>query len=251
MVEWRLIGLEESQNSFEKMALEEAIMDSVRTNSSPPTLRFYSWNKPAVSIGFFQNPEKELNLENCKKDSIEVFRRITGGGAVFKSVEEINYSFVIREDEPLIPKEVIKSYELICGAIITGLKELGFNPKFKPINDIMILEKKFSGNAQTRINNVLLHHGTILLKVNPKMFSYLNINEQKLLEKKVSKPSELVTGLHDHKIIPKQEIINAITTGFEKTFNKKFVLNKLTKNELLNTKKLVPKYSSKEFVFGK
>ena len=162
---WRYITLESEKDSFSKMATEEAIMEEVRSKKSPPTLRFYSWNKPAVSLGFFQDAKEELDLSECKKDNIEIFRRITGGGAVYKSDSyELNYSFIIREDENLIPKDVEKSYRLICGALIEALRNLGYDAKFNPINDIVISTKKVSGNAQTRIDNVLLHHGTILLK---------------------------------------------------------------------------------------
>src|SRR6056297_4081389 len=118
MNKFRVIPLEEEEDSFMKMATEEAIMNAVRAGRVLPTLRFYSWKKPAVALGFFQQADKELNLDACKKDDIEIFRRITGGGAVYKSPEfELNYSFIIGEDDPAIPKDVEKSYQLICGAL--------------------------------------------------------------------------------------------------------------------------------------
>ncbi|MFW6282663.1 MAG: lipoate--protein ligase family protein, partial [Minisyncoccales bacterium] len=149
MNEYRVISLEQEQDSFMKMAIEEAIINEVRKGNSPPTLRFYAWKTPAVALGYFQEVNKEINILTCKKDNVEIFRRITGGGAVYKSPQfELNYSFIIREEEPNIPKDVEASYELLCGAIILGLKKLGIKTNFKPINDIMLNGKKVSGNAQ-------------------------------------------------------------------------------------------------------
>lgn len=248
---WRLLSLENTKDSFMKMATEEAIMNSVRKKEVLPTLRFYSWNRPAVTVGYFQEAKKELNLEECKKDNIEVFRRLTAGGAVYKSPEnEINYSLIIREDEEIIPKDVEKSYSLICGAIIAGLKDLGLDLKFKPINDITLNGKKVSGNAQTRVNNVILHHGTVLLKpeVN-KMFKYLKIDDKKLLEKKVSSAEELVTGILDYRSVSKKEIIQSIVNGFIKAFNINFIESDLTNLEKEDAKKLYSKYSDPNFVY--
>ncbi|MFP4112480.1 MAG: biotin/lipoate A/B protein ligase family protein [Candidatus Woesearchaeota archaeon] len=251
MDEWRVIPLEKEQDSFMKMAVEEAIMNSVRIGISPPTLRFYAWNKPAVALGYFQETSKELDIKVCNEDGIEIFRRITGGGAVYKSPKfELNYSFIIREDDQKIPKDVEASYDLLCGAIIKGLEKIGFKTEFKPINDILLDGKKISGNAQTRIDNVLLHHGTILLKPEvEKMFKYLKIDDKKLLEKKVKTVNDLVTGLLDYKSITKEDVWKAIVDGFKKTFDAKFRESELSQIESDDATKIYPKYADKNFVF--
>lgn len=248
---WRVISIEEEQDSFMKMAVEESIMNSVRKNLVPPTLRFYAWNKPAVSLGFFQEANKELDLEVCKKDNIEIFRRITGGGAVYKSPEfEINYSFIIKEDQEKIPKDVEESYRIICNALIIGLKKLGFETKFKPINDIIFNNKKISGNAQTRVDNVLLHHGTILLKPEvEKMFKYLKIDDKKLFEKKVNDVKELVTGLCEYKNVCKKDIEKCVLEGFKQVFQKEFIYSELTEQEIKDSKELYKKYNNEDFVY--
>jgi lipoate-protein ligase A len=248
---WRLLGLEKREDSFMKMATEEAIMNAVRKKEVLPTLRFYSWSRPAVTVGYFQEAKKELNLDECKKDNIEIFRRLTGGGAVYKSPEyEINYSLIIREDEERIPKDVEESYSLICGAIIEGFKNLNLDLKFKPINDITLNGKKVSGNAQTRVNNVILHHGTILLKPEvEKMFKYLKIDDKKLLEKKVSSAKDLVTGVLEYRSVSKEEIISSIVNGFMKTFEVNFVESDLTTLEKEDANKIYSKYSDSDFVF--
>lgn len=251
MNEWRAIPLEQEQDSFMKMAVEEAIMNAVRTGCSPPTLRFYAWNKPAVALGYFQEAGKELNMNACKEDDIEIFRRLTGGGAVYKSPEfELNYSFIIREDNPKIPKDVEASYRLLCGAVIKGLEKIGFTTEFKPINDIMLGGKKVSGNAQTRVDNVLLHHGTILLKPETeKMFTYLKIDDKKLLEKKVRTVKELVTGLSSYGAVTKEGLQKAIIEGFKEAFDVCFAQSELSKSESDDARKLYPKYVDEKFIY--
>lgn len=251
MSDWRVLDLEENDDSFMKMATEEAIMNAVREKRVFPTLRFYSWSKPAVALGFFQQAEKELSLEACKMENVEIFRRITGGGAVYKSsCFELNYSFIIREDFKCVPKDVEESYRLICGAVMKGLDRLGFSVDFKPINDIMIGGKKVSGNAQTRVDNVLLHHGTILFRPEvEKMFKYLKIDDKKLFEKKVRSAKDLVVGLCDYREITKKEVADAIVKGFEEIFEKKFLNSSITREESRDAEILYEKYADEKFIF--
>lgn len=246
---WRLIPLEFSDDSCLLMSKEEAIMNSVR-DGARPTVRFYSWLIPAVALGFFQKGDVELNLAACKKDGVDVFRRITGGGAVYKQPgAEINYSFIIREDDPRIPKDIEESYHLICGAVMLGLKRLGFDTTFKPINDILLNGLKISGNAQTRVDNVLLQHGTILFDVDfDKMFTYLNIDEVKK-KKQTDDVKKLVVGLRHFKPnLSFDEVEAAIVKGFEETFNESFDEADLTREELSDAIYLKSKYSDESFI---
>lgn len=246
---WRLIPLEFSDDSCLLMSKEEAVMNAVR-DGAPPTLRFYSWLTPAVALGFFQKGDVELNLAACKKDGVDVFRRITGGGAVYKQPGgEINYSLIIREDDPMIPKDIEESYHLICGAVMLGLKKLGFETSFKPINDILLNGLKISGNAQTRVDNVLLQHGTILFDVDfDKMFSYLNIDEVKR-KKKTDDVKNLVVGLRHFKPnLSFDEVEHAIIKGFEETFNINCEQTELSQKELDDAISLKPKYSDQSFI---
>lgn len=251
MDELRVMPSEEEQDSFMKMATEEAIMNAVREGRVSPTLRFYAWDRPAVALGFFQKASKELDLDACKKDGIEIFRRLTGGGAVYKSPQfEINYSFIIREDEPDVPSDIEESFKVVCGAVMEGLKRLGFDTEFKPINDIMLHGKKISGNAQTRQDNVLLLHGTVLLEPEvEKMFTYLKIDDNKLFERKVKSAEELVTGLHEYKHVSKQEIEQAIIEGFKRTFQTEFKRSRITPVEAENARELCTKYANPSFVY--
>jgi lipoate-protein ligase A len=179
------------------MALDEALLESVSRGESLPVLRFYGWEPRAVSVGFFQVLEEEVNLEACKARGIGVIRRITGGGAVFHHAE-LTYSIIMPDSHPLAGDSIRESYRSLCAGIIRGLALLGLESQFVPINDILCGGRKISGNAQTRRAGTILHHGTILLDLDlDLMFELLRIPEEKNRGRLIRNVKERVTSLRD------------------------------------------------------
>lgn len=219
------------------MALDEVLLNKT---VDTPILRLYGWKPPAVSIGYFQSMDEEVNVNECKQHGIDVVRRITGGGAVFHD-SELTYSFLTKK----YPQSIIESYELICDAIIIAINELGFVSKFSPLNDITINGKKVSGNAQTRKNNTLLQHGTILLNADiDEMFSVLKVSSEKIRDKMITDARQRVTVLNK----TFDETAAALKTGFSEKFGARLVIDTLTKEEEAETKKLVrEKYATHQW----
>ena len=241
---WRVIPME-VRNAAMNMAIDEAISASVSKGANP-TIRFYKWLPSAVSIGYFQSLKEVVNKKNCKKLGVNIVRRRTGGGAVYHSNRgEITYSVIGPVD--MFPKNIIDSYRLICGWVIEGLKNIGINAKFAPINDIVVNGKKISGNAQTRRNNVLLQHGTILYDVDvKKMFSILRVSNEKIKDKMIKSVEERVTKILDFKKITTNQAYESIINGFTK--NKEFDMGKLTDDEIVLAEQLVVnKYATDEW----
>lgn len=177
------------------MGLDEAILEEVAQGKSPPTLRFYAWTPPAVSIGYFQGMREEIDLAACDRLGVEAVRRVTGGGAVFHDAE-VTYSLILPEGQILAPAEILESYRRICSGLVAGFGRLGVEAAFAPINDIVAGGKKISGNAQTRKQGCLLQHGTILLDVDAeRMFALLLVPEEKLKGKLIENVKARVTGL--------------------------------------------------------
>jgi len=235
---WRLLNTG-YRNAFTNMAIDRAVMVSHSKKTVPPTVRFYGWDPPAISIGYFQSLNDEVEIDICKKLNIDYVRRITGGGAVFHE-DELTYSIVISESHPSIPKNILKSYGRICGAIIKGLNHIGIDSEYSPINDIISKGKKISGNAQTRKINTVLQHGTVLSNVNvEKMFSILKVPDEKIKDKLISNVKERVTSIKH--ILGNEpslnEIANAMKNGFEEEFNIELKEGDLTKEEIELTKK--------------
>ena len=131
-----MMGLDQ-YDAYMNMADRRSHLQVDVPGKSPNTIRFYRWKPSAVSIGYFQILDQEVNLEECKKLGVDVIRRMTGGGAVYHAYDgEITYSIIVNEDHPRIPKDIVKSYELICGSIVNGLESLGIEAEFRPVNDI-------------------------------------------------------------------------------------------------------------------
>jgi lipoyltransferase/lipoate-protein ligase len=249
--EWRLLKLKQN-NAAMNMAIDEAILISRIKNKVPNTLRFFTWDPKAVTIGYFQSLQKEINLDKLKELNLDIVRRYTGGGAVLHD-KELTYSVFISEKE--VCEDVLKSYEIICKSIILGLNLFGIDSEFKPINDIIANNKKISGNAQTRKQGIILQHGTILLDVDvKKMFSVLKIPDEKIKDKLIQFAEERVTSLKNiiNREISPEELEPFIIKGFEEIFNIKLIQGELTKEEIETAEKLYnEKYSTKEWVFLK
>ena len=221
-------------DAFTNMALDESIMIHVAQGMSPPTIRFYGWQPPAVSIGYFQGLEEEVDVARCKELGVDYIRRITGGGAVFHE-KEVTYSLAILQDNPLIPENVLESYKVICGGIVQGLKELEISAEFVPLNDIIVDGKKISGSAQTRRKRTILQHGTLLLECDvQKMFSILKVPSEKLRDKIISDVRQRVTSIKDisTKEVVFDEICLALATGFEISLNSVLEPGELSETEI-------------------
>jgi len=221
-ISWRVIELE-THDAFTNMALDEACCESVASGMARPTIRFYRWNPSAVSIGYFQSLEDEINVEACAAGGVDVIRRRTGGGAVYHDYDgEITYSVMVREKDFCgadgVRLGITESYHEICGWIINGLKLVGIEAEFKPINDVIVSSssKKISGNAQTRRGGVILQHGTILFQVDVrKMFSLLKVGKEKIADKMIAAVEERVTSVEAVRPgVTHEEVYNALMSAF-------------------------------------
>ncbi len=206
-------------DAFTNMALDEAIMEAVRCGESLPTIRFYGWQPSAVSIGIFQGIRNEVNLAAASEAGVDVVRRQTGGGAVYHDSEgEVTYSLICPIE--FFPRNVLKSYEVICDDIVSALGSLGLDAHFVPINDIQVGEQKISGNAQTRRNSILLQHGTILYSVDvEKMFKLLSVSEEKISDKLVKSVRKRVTCVSSLTTASIENLTDALELGFSRDRN--------------------------------
>ena len=240
------------ENAYFNMGLDEAVLDSVASGASLPTLRFYGWKPRAISLGYFQGIKDEIDIEACRGHGVDIVRRITGGGAVFHDAE-LTYSIVIPEGHPLAPPSILDSYGLLCAGITEGLKELGIKSEFSPINDIVSGGKKISGNAQTRKKGCLLQHGTVLIKVDvDEMFALLKVPKEKALGKLIADVKARVTSLSDllRSEVAFEEVAAAMEKGFARALDLDGLADSPTQTEMAKAKELAAtKFSTKEWIF--
>jgi len=159
---------------------------------------FMLWrNDNAIIVGKHQNTIAEINVETVDRRNIKVVRRLTGGGAVFHDLGNINYTFIMGFDEGGA-KIDFKKYNR---PIIEVLGELGINAEFSGRNDILIDGLKISGNAEHIYHqrNRVLHHGTLLFASKIKDLSdALNVNPLKYQGKARQSVRSRVTNISSH-----------------------------------------------------
>lgn len=181
----------ESNDPYFNMALDEYVVSSL--DPSEDYFYFYQ-NKPAVIIGRNQNTIEEVNREYVNENNIIVVRRMSGGGAVYHDLGNVNFSFVV-DYKP----EDFNNIERFAKAIVKALEKLGINAEFSGRNDITIDGKKISGNAQYITKGRILHHGTLLFDSDLTVLSKaLNVKPEKILSKGVKSVKSRVTNIKEY-----------------------------------------------------
>jgi lipoate-protein ligase A len=176
---WRLIVESRAWTGAENMALDEAIMDAVAAGEAPPTLRFYQWEPPCLSLGKRQ-PVDGADLATCRTDGVDVVRRATGGWAILHT-DELTYSVALSPDDPRVSGAILDTYRTLSQGLIAGLRLLGADAEMSPVipggaqntsaacfevpsaYEITVGGRKLMGSAQTRPAGRVLQHGSLPL----------------------------------------------------------------------------------------
>ncbi len=222
--------VDEPTDSFLNMAIDEALLLSCQRGEEPslfPTIRFYQWSTPTLSLGYSQRSSRTVARDYCQMAGINVVRRITGGRSVLHH-REVTYSVVARSDEPPFSGSISDTYRLISRAIVGALasmevaaelagkaKDHSFTTSlttrspcfYSPSrHEVVYQGKKMVGSAQKRLRGSFLQHGSILLDFDPQLLllatkqqSGMRLPEKvtsinKVLQREVS-PDELIEGL--------------------------------------------------------
>lgn len=163
------------------MALDEAVSRALEEGLVPPSVRFYAWEPPCLSLGRTQ-PASQVDWRACERDGVDVVRRPTGGRAILHT-DELTYAIVAPEDDPRLAGGLVESYRRLSLALLAGLARLGlraihFDPLLpgsprsaNPIcfevpssyEIIAVDGRKLIGSAQMRARGVVLQHGSLAL----------------------------------------------------------------------------------------
>ncbi|MCG8542167.1 MAG: lipoate--protein ligase [Clostridia bacterium] len=181
----------ESTNPYFNLALEEYVLKHLDIDDSILIL----WqNEPTVVVGRNQNTIEEINTKYVKDKDIHVVRRLSGGGAVYHDLGNLNFTFIVEDTG-----DSVNNFEKFTKPVIKALKELDIIAAFSGRNDITIEEKKFSGNAQYYYRNRLLHHGTILFNSNLDVVQEaLKVKIDKIKSKGIKSVRSRVTNIYPY-----------------------------------------------------
>ncbi len=170
------------QPGYVNMAVDLCSIKLVQSENAQAIFRTYMWEPHCLSIGRFQKPEREADVQRLLEDGYHIVRRPTGGRAVWHG-HELTYSLVAREDHPLVRGSIAESLEKVAGILTAGLKKSGvpavlntgnrelstagreFNPCFTSHGrwEIMTTDgRKLVGSAQARSRGVFIEHGSII-----------------------------------------------------------------------------------------
>lgn len=148
-------------------------------------------NEPSIIIGRNQNTIEEINASFVKKHNINVVRRISGGGAVYHDLGNLNFTFVTDST-----KDNLNNFRKFTQPVIDALRVLGVPAEFAGRNDIVVEGKKISGNAQSFWKGRMFHHGTILFDANLEVVQEaLNVKIDKIESKGIKSVRSRVTNI--------------------------------------------------------
>lgn len=231
-------------NPYFNLAAEEYVLRNFKENC------FMLWrNAPSIIVGKHQNTIAEINFEYVKEHNIDVVRRLSGGGAVFHDLGNLNFTFI----QNVEGEQNLVDFKKYTKPIIEVLTQLGVNAKFEGRNDIMIDGKKVSGNAEHVFKKRVLHHGTLLFSSKMTDLSQaLKVNPLKYQDKGVKSVRSRVTNISDHlsKQMSVLEFQDAILEHVVKSYENTSIYE-YTKQDISQVNKLVKeKYSTWEWNFG-
>ena len=190
MKQWRLIVDAEPCSGSWNMAVDEYLFRSLEIESGTH-LRFYSWARPTVSLGYSQKVDHVLNAAYCRREGIDIVRRITGGKLVLHD-REVTYS-LCSSDTGTFGTTLTESYRLISSGLMRGLERMGLRPRladappqsyvrgdlpcfsYPARDEIEIDGRKIVGSAQKRVGGRFLQHGSVPLQEDDERLKHVSL----------------------------------------------------------------------------
>lgn len=224
-------------------AAEEFLME----NSKEPV--FMLWRaKRCILLGKNQNAWKQVNLDYIKEREILLVRRASGGGTVFCDLGNINFSFIENHGT-----EKVNNYRLFTKPILDVLNQMGIPAVFSGRNDLTIDGKKFSGNAQYRKKDRLLHHGTLLFSADLKdLAGALKTDPLKYKDRGIESAAKRVTNIASHLAEP-MDVLEFREKIYDhmKSKDAEAVVRDFTEEEILEIEKIADqKYRDWNWTIG-
>ena len=276
MKQWYFIHSGPCSPSF-NMAMDEALLNWHSEKLIPPVIRFYEWEPATLSIGYFQQVHKDIDLDEVRRQGLGFVRRPTGGRAVLHE-HELTYSIIVEEDYPNMPQSVTEAYRVLSEGLLLGFRNLGLDAYFsvpdtaekkedlkRPKSavcfdapswyELVVEGRKVAGSAQTRQKGVILQHGAILLDMDEeKLLSLFKFADEEAREKMRQKLPEKAVAMN--RLVDKpftiEQCVGAFKSGFQDSLGIELIPYELTEAQLAYIEQLEKeKYANDEWNFKK
>lgn len=259
MRKWRLL-IHPDLPGPTQMAIDEALY--LQANPArPPVLRFYTWQTPTLSLGFFQNYKRVVSEPFIRHNKIAVVRRITGGRAVLHD-RELTYALAGALTHEFGNQSLKETYSVIAQALNLGLQSLGIEEAYSSGDHAHALrqsglpqcfvavsqyeiskgDRKMIGSAQKRARDRFVQHGSILLNFDKRLQNGCILNPDPAIEEKIAPLSWIL-----QRELQWEQLIPHFIKGFEQQFGVELELSELTDQERKLTGALEPVYQSIEW----
>ncbi len=261
--EWRLLIEDAPRTGAANMAVDQAIAEACAAGSARPTLRFYRWQPPAVSLGRHQ-PLGDVDLDATRACGYDVVRRTTGGRAILHT-DELTYSVAAPDDEPRVAGGIMESYLRLSNALVVGLQRLGLTAADKAAGsvragpnvsaacfevpsayEILAGGRKLMGSAQSRRAGYVLQHGSLPLVGDiTRLVEVLALEPQPkaaLRAELAQRACTLASALglpEDAPLLEFQHVAQAMAGAFEDELALRFQRAPLTPDELRRSAELI------------
>jgi lipoate-protein ligase A len=242
---WRLIVHGEAPGAL-NMAIDEAMLIALVDGASPPTLRFYGWAPPCLSLGRSQ-PAADADLPACRAAGVDLVRRPTGGRAILHT-DELTYSITLLSSDPRAAGGVVESYRRLSEGLLAGLRRLGIEAvqargQRKPASDLTAIcfdtpsdyeitagGRKLIGSAQWRSRGRVLQHGALPLNGDlSRIVSYLSMPDaERETQRRALGASALTLEEALGRALPFAQVAQALVDGFAQALNLTLISGDLT-----------------------
>lgn len=260
---WRLIIGSEADGAT-NMAVDQAILEAVIEGSSPPTLRFYAWSPPCLSLGRSQ-PLSDVDLGACRAAGVDVVRRPTGGRSILHT-DELTYSVALLQTDARAEGGVLEGYRRLSEGLLAGLQRLGVaaiqamgrrKPQAEPTAicfetpadyEITVDDRKLVGSAQWRARGGVLQHGTLPLCGDlTRILDYLALSRvERESQRRHLRLRAITLEEAMGQVIPFDRVARDLAAGFAQALNLIFVPGELTPQE----RQLVAKFRKTIYDFS-
>jgi lipoate---protein ligase len=219
---WRLVDSDLLEPAF-SAAVDEAILLARNEGSVPNTLHLYRRTGPTISLGHFERINESIDIEAAERLRVSIVRRMSGGSAIYTDPDQLIYTVAVGKGS--VPESPQDTFRLLCQGLIEALAVLGVRAEFKPVNDVLVGGRKISGSAQVRRHEVVLQHGTLLVRTDyERMFSVLRSDKRSRNEM-----TSLVEELGEAP--PMAAVKIAIVRGFSEALGVEFEAGALSERE--------------------